>query len=205
MKKTIVVSLLVGPFLFHIIVCFIVFWFFSMNYSVSQSHKKIVPINGTDTEINTKDVGSHDDDNSFLLKKALEKSRMWYTMSINWTGIQYLAAIYPFALSAAILYLDHYSDMHEIQTSNEQTDQNDISRKSRKRNWFIMILSILSMTMAIAVQAINPVAHARRYRQAFVCIDNAINIYQIQDTKDEQILIDALYEGEVAINKIYDN
>lgn len=192
------VLFLIGPIVLLGIICGIVFCTFSMDYP--KPNQRIITANETGIKTSTEGENNLDQD-CFLLKKSLQKSRVWFMMSVFWTGVQYLSVIYPFTLSAAILYIEHFPSTPKAQTIPDS----DVQNKAEIKNQFIMIFSVLSMTMVIAVQAINPMVHARGYRQAYVCIDNAINRYQAQSAKDDQLLIDALNESEAAINKAFEN
>lgn len=204
------VLFLIGPIVLLGIICGIVFCAFSMDYP--KPNQRIITTNETGIKTSTKDEDNLEQD-YLLLKKSLQKSRVWYMMSVFWTAVQYLSVIYPFTLSAAILYIEHFSNTpkaqtipdSDVQNKKEAVDPSAVQSKTEIKNQFIMIFSVLSMTMVIAVQAINPMAHARGYRQAYMCIDNAINKYQAQSIKDDQLLIDALNESELAINKAFEN
>lgn len=118
---------------------------------------------------------------SIVFEKAKQKNAEWFIMSETWLILEYLGVILPFEFSAAVLFIE-------------------VIEKEKSNHAAIMLFSILSMVFIILVYSIRPHEHMRGYRQAYVQMDNKINCYLIGGSKEDEILIHGLNEGESLIN-----
>ena len=118
---------------------------------------------------------------SVVFEKAKRKNAEWFFMSETWLVIEYLGVILPFEFSAAVLFIE-------------------VFEKEKSNHSAIMLFSILSMVFIILVYSIRPHEHMRGYRQAYVQMDNKINCYLIGGSKEDEMLVHGLNDGELLIN-----
>ena len=118
---------------------------------------------------------------SIVFAKAKQKNAEWFFMSEAWLVVEYLGVILPFELSAAVLFIE-------------------VFEKEKSNHSAIMLFSIFSMVFIILVYSIRPHEHMQGYRQAYVQMDNKINCYLIGGSKEDEILVHGLNEGELLIN-----
>lgn len=121
----------------------------------------------------------------FIFIRALHKCDTWFNASIFWLIVEYLGAILPFELSAAILYLENSS----------------VSGEEKQKA--IIAFSVLSMALIIIDFAIRPHVHMEGNRKAFINIDYAISTYIVDKTHNEKTLLDAMIVGENLVNSGY--
>lgn len=118
---------------------------------------------------------------SIVFEKAKQKNAEWFFMSETWLVVEYLGVILPFEFSAAVLFIEVF----EKEKSNQAA---------------ILFFSILSMVLIILVYSIRPHEHMQGYRRAYVQMDNKINCYLVSASKEDEILVRGLNEGELLIN-----
>lgn len=118
--------------------------------------------------------------NDFVFMKAVNKCDTWFSISVLWLVVEYLLAIIPIELIAAIVYIEH-------------------SEKESNRI-FVILFSVLSIALIIMTNAIRPHDHTQGYRRAYVVMDHTINTFIGKEEKDNTILIDAMNVGECYIS-----